>query len=79
MLQTIDDEALLMDTQTRLFYELNESGVILWEFMQNHNNFTNVIDDMLEHFDVSKEQVSNDLNIFISELVKQKMIEVDDK
>ena len=78
MLQTIDDEALLMDTDTRLFYELNESAVLLWGFMKKHNNFTQVVDDMLEHFNVPKEQLLTDLNLFVTELVEQKMIKVDD-
>ncbi len=78
MLQIIDDEALLMDTNTQQFYELNEGGVVLWKIMKEHNSFNNVIDDMLEAYEVSKEQVQQDLEVFISYLIKHDLLKINE-
>jgi len=78
MLQIIDDEALLMDTNTQQFYELNEGGVVLWKIMKEHNSFNDVIDDMLEAYEVSKEQVQQDLEVFISYLIKHDLLKINE-
>ena len=76
MLQTIDDETLLMDSKTQLFYELNESGTVLFEVIQKHHTFNDVVDEMLERYDVSKEQIELDLNTFVTYLIEQGILEL---
>lgn len=75
MLQVIDGEALLMDTDSREFYELNESGLVLWKIIKKHNSFHDVLNEILDSFEVSKEQAENDLNSFIDYLVKKNILE----
>ncbi len=78
MLQIIDDEALLMDADTQQFYELNESAVALWEIMSEHHDFSDVVDEMLERYEVSKEQVQHDLDVFASYLINHGLLEVNE-
>ncbi len=76
MLQVIDDEAILMDTESREFYELNESALVLWNIMTENNNLDDVLNQMLETFEVSKEQVENDLNNFIEYLQSKNLLKI---
>ena len=76
MLQVIDDEAMLMDMNTQKFYELNKGAVVLWKIMKEHSTFDAVINEMLECYEVSKEQVEKDLNVFIEYLISQGILKV---
>ena len=72
--QSIDDETLLMNSETELFYELNAIGSILWEIIQEKDNLDAVVDEMLERYDAEKEQIEKDLESFIQVPIEQKMI-----
>jgi hypothetical protein len=74
MMQKIDDEALLMDANTHLFYELNPTAAVLWEIIQRHNHMDDVITEMLEYFEVTPEELEQDLKRFMLSLQEQGMI-----
>lgn len=74
MLQIIDEEALLMNTDTRKFYELNESALVFWEIIQKYNDFNVVVNAILEHFEIAKDQVEVDLERFMNDLSKHGVI-----
>ncbi|MDF1884373.1 PqqD family protein [Sulfurimonas sp. SAG-AH-194-C21] len=79
MLQHIDDESLLMDANTKLFYELNDMGSVLWETLQHHTNFDGVVKEMLQNYDVSQEQLQNDLMLFSKEPIEKEMIIINEE
>lgn len=79
MVQNIDDESLLMDTKTQLFYELNESAAFIFSVMQKHTLFSDVVTELSEYFDASPEVLLKDLYQFASSLADQEMIEIYDR
>ena len=79
ILQTIDEESLLMDEETHLFYELNSTGAFFWEILQEYDVLSDAFSEIVECFDVSKEQLENDFSKFISDLIEQGVIEIDEQ
>ena len=77
MIQKIDDELLLMDANTHLFYELNATAASLWKIMEQYDDFEDVMTEMLECFEVSREELESDLQNFILSLHEQGMILLD--
>lgn len=77
LLQTVDDETLLYDSSTELFFGLNEVGALLWESMQQHQNLRSVYEEMLSAFDVEPERLESDLQAFAEALSAQGLITFD--
>jgi len=78
MLQNIDDESLLMDTNTQLFYELNESAAFMFSVMQKHTLFSDVVAELTNYFDAPQELLFKDLYQFAMSLAEQNMLEIHD-
>lgn len=77
ILQNVDDETLLFDSATELFFALNEVGAILWKSMQKHDDLQAVFAEMAEAFDVESERLGDDLNAFADTLAAQGLIVFD--
>lgn len=71
MVQSVDDETLLFDSATELFFALNDTGAIMWESITAYNDLSDVYNELLEAFDVAPEQLENDLKLFVSSLAEQ--------
>lgn len=78
MMQNVDDETLLFDSQNGLFFALNESGAKMWEVMERHEEFSAVVSELLELFEVERQRLENDLEIFAQSLMEQGLLEVSD-
>lgn len=71
MLQVVDDETLLFNSENGQFFTLNEVGTVMWEEITAHTTLQSVLSEMLEIFDVASEQLSNDLFAFAESLSQQ--------
>ena len=78
MTQEVDDEILLMDMETQLFYELNPTGYVLWESIQKHTKLENVFAEMQELYEVSDADLKRDIDTFVDNLAKSEMIHFND-
>ena len=74
MVQVVDDETLLFDSDTGLFFSLNESGALMWDSISAYSDLTAVYDEMIEAFEVDPQQLENDLMAFMASLVEQGLI-----
>jgi hypothetical protein len=77
MLQIVDDEALLFNSINNQFYTINTIGAVMWEVMQNYSILTDVLNELKEDFDISQDQLSNDLIAFGESLEAQQLIVCD--
>lgn len=78
MLQIVDEETLLFDSSTELFFTLNEVGTVMWEIMSENNTLRAVYDELIEAFDIESEQLAADIEIFASSLAEQGLLTVKD-
>jgi len=78
MLQIVDEETLLFDSSTELFFTLNEVGTVMWEIMSENNALRAVYDELIEAFDIESEQLAADIEIFASSLAEQGLLTVKD-
>jgi hypothetical protein len=74
MLQIVDDETLLFDSATELFFTLNDVGSVMWEIMSENSSLRPVYDELIEAFDVAPEQLENDLTLFAASLEQQGLL-----
>ena len=74
MLQTIDDESLLLDTESEEFFSLNEMGYLMWKSMLNHNNLNDIKEEFLSLYDVSSDVLSKDIVEFSQTLEEKGLL-----
>ena len=76
MVQVVDDETLLFDSNTGLFFSLNESGALMWDSISAYSNLTAVYDEMIEAFEVDSKQMENDGKILQHDGVTSEPMEI---
>ena len=78
MLQTIDDESLLLDTESEEFFSLNEMGYLMWESMLKHNNLNDIKEEFLSLYNVSPEVLTKDIVEFSQTLEQKGLLLIDE-
>lgn len=73
--QLDDSEAALMDMETKRFYSLNETGLFIWNFLQEGMCAADIEEALQEEYDIDQEQAMNCVLGFLEELTEQKLIE----
>lgn len=76
MLQLVDDETLLFNSATELFFTLNEVGTVMWEIMSESSTLRAVYDELTEAYDVPADQLEADIATFATALSKQGLLVV---
>lgn len=76
MLQIVDDETLLFNSATELFFTLNEVGSVMWEVMSENSTLRAVYDELIEVYDVPSEQLEADIIVFATALKEQELLVV---
>jgi hypothetical protein len=76
MLQKIDDETLLFDSETEKFFTLNEVGTVMWEVISKNSSIIGVYEELKEIFDIEEEQLEYDFSIFTKALYEQGLFQI---
>jgi len=76
-LQTVDDEIILLDTNTQEYFALNEVGSIIWNILEEEKNLRKVHQIILDMYEIDEKQVESDILKFIESLKEKKLILVD--
>ncbi len=73
---TIDDEVVMMNIQSGKYYGMDSVGSRIWELISEKIQVQQVIDQLLEEYDVSEEQCRSDVLEFLQELNQNKLLKV---
>lgn len=76
MLQIVDDETLLFNSETELFFTLNAVGTVMWEVMSENSTLRAIYDELIEVYDVPSEQLEADIIVFATVLKEQELLVV---
>jgi hypothetical protein len=77
--RSIAGETLLVPIRGKLadmqrIFALNPVGEYIWKRLDGEKPLGNIRNEVLSDFDVDREQAENDIQAFISDLVKEKLI-----
>ena len=73
----VGDQVVLVQLQTNRIYELNPTGARLWELLQGGADLEQARERMLAEFDVSEDELRNNMNEIVDELVAMQLLERD--
>jgi hypothetical protein len=70
-------EAVLLQTESGLYFGLDEIGTRIWSLLQQHGELGRVYEQMLEEFAVSPERLREDLLQFVATLTARGLLEAE--
>jgi len=74
--EEVEGEFVLLDLQGGGYYGLNEVGSRIWSLLQEGKTVKEVLEALLEEYDVSEERLKSDLVGFLTELQSRGLVEV---
>jgi hypothetical protein len=72
----IDEEVVMMNVDTGRYYGMDTVGSRIWELVAEEIQVKDVIETLMEEYDVSEEQCKSDVLEFLNELYENKLIQV---
>lgn len=70
-------EAVLLQTESGLYFGLDEIGTRIWSLLQQHGELGRVYEQMLEEYAVSPERLQEDLLQFVATLTARGLLEAE--
>jgi hypothetical protein len=71
----LDDNAVVVSPRLGEVRVLNGVGTVIWQLIADHNSTVEIESYLVAHYDVSPEQASNDLQIFLTNLTERGLLE----
>jgi hypothetical protein len=70
-----ESEAVLLSLDTSRYYSLNETGVAVWEALQNGASMSDLVAALCREFEVTTTEAESMLLEFLAELSTERLIE----
>lgn len=74
--QVLEGRAVIVATRTRMVHRLDEVGTDLWRFLEPGRRVREIVDFLLEHYDVDPECANRDVHEFLEDLAGKDLVEV---
>lgn len=72
--QEVSGETVLLDLESENYFGLDEVGTRIWQLLQENKDLSSVVTTMLEEYEVSEEQLNEDLSSLLGEVHKMGLI-----
>ena len=66
---TLGNESVVLELQGCTYFGINDVGTTVWKFLQQPRQVTEVINHIVEHYEVSADLAEAELLSFLQELV----------
>lgn len=70
----VDGEVVMLSMETSSYYGLDKTASRIWELLEKPISFSEVISNLVNEYDVSKEQCQMDTIVFINKLVEKNLV-----
>jgi len=77
--QEVDGEMVLLDMESENYFGLDEVGTVMWQAMQEKETLKDVLEALLEQYEVEAEMLENDLSNFVGKLVESGLVKVEER
>jgi hypothetical protein len=74
LVSNVADEILMLSIESGEYVGLNASGAIIWELLETPKSTEQLIDLLVEQFDVGREQAKQDIDSFLEAAFKRGIV-----
>lgn len=75
----LDDEISIFNTKTYEYISLDQVGTDIWDFIKSPKSFDMIFNHLKDIYDVKDELLAKDLEEWLEEALKRKLIKVQKK
>lgn len=75
LVSDVDDEVVMLDRESDVYYGLNEVGAFIWEQLAEPRTVAELEESTAEAFDVSRSRCRKDVQEFLTDLLDADLIE----
>ena len=72
--QEVNGETVLLDLEGESYFGLNEVGTRIWQLLQTEQTVGATLDTLTEEYDVSREQLENDVSELLGKLTEAGLV-----
>ena len=72
---TVDQDAVLLNTQTNKYYALDEVGARFWALLTENNLLRDAYKILLDEYEVSPSELEQDLLELLTDLLENNLVE----
>ncbi|SDD55535.1 Coenzyme PQQ synthesis protein D (PqqD) [Paenibacillus sp. CF095] len=66
----MDGQSILLNMESSQYYALDQVGTFIWNLMKDGRTLNEMEQEILLAYDITEQQVKNDLKIYIDELCR---------
>lgn len=70
----LDGEFVVLQVESGIYYGLDEVGVAIWTYLQEGRTFKEIVECIQQDYDVSAEQLTEDVKELIATLQRENLI-----
>jgi len=75
--QIVDDEMVILDSVTQNYFGLDSVGSVMWQTIEERVVIKDILDRLLDYYEVEEDILKRDLFIFIDSLSNSQLLEVE--
>lgn len=72
--RVIDGEAVILNLDNGLYYDLNETGTVIWEAIAEGKTFRQVLEELQRKYQLDDKRLEGDLKKIVRDLKKEGLI-----
>lgn len=76
--QCMPPDTVLLNLESGYYYSINSVGAEIWKLCDGKTDVAFIIDSLYQKYDVSQEQMTEDVVSFIQQVLGEKLIKMDD-
>ena len=69
-----DGDGVLVDLNTRQYYQLNESAMLIWSAIESGSSSSQIVDQIMATYEVSNERAIASVETLLKQLQKRKLV-----
>ena len=73
--RSLEKDAVLLNLDSGTYYTLNEVGIFLWEHLNGDTPVRNLVEQVVEHYEVDPETARQDILELLEDLLREKLVE----
>jgi Coenzyme PQQ synthesis protein D (PqqD) len=70
----VGDNVVALDLTSSTYYSTNGTGTLLWELLSEGANRAELVNTLVERFDVGRETVERDVDAFLADLERAQLL-----
>ena len=76
MSRQVGDETVILDLDSGTYFGLDPVGARIWQLLNDGQSVDGVVSTLLGEYDVTEDQLRQDVNSLVSELVSRGLVQV---